>query len=66
MAVLVTGGAGYIGSVTVDLLRNRGESVVVLDNLSRGHRAAVNSNVIFYEGDVGDRVLVAHRERERN
>jgi UDP-glucose 4-epimerase len=50
VAVLVTGGAGYIGSVTVEFLRNRGESVVILDNLSRGHRAAVNSSVIFYEG----------------
>jgi len=64
VAVLVTGGAGYIGSVTVDLLRNRGESVVVLDNLSRGHRAAVDSNVIFYEGDVGDRALVARIAKE--
>ena len=41
MAVLVTGGAGYIGSVVVEALRERGEDVVVLDNLSRGHRAAV-------------------------
>ena len=40
MAVLVTGGAGYIGSVTVELLRAQGEQVVVLDNLSRGHREA--------------------------
>jgi UDP-glucose 4-epimerase len=64
VAVLVTGGAGYIGSITVEFLRNRGESVVVLDNLSRGHRAAVNSNVVFYEGDVGDRVLVARITKE--
>jgi UDP-glucose 4-epimerase len=58
MAVLVTGGAGYIGSVTVDLLRARGEEVVVLDDVARGHRAAVDSDVPFYEGRTGDRALV--------
>src|SRR6185295_3948388 len=56
--ILVTGGAGYIGSVTVELLRERGEQVVVLDNLSRGHRAAIRSGISFYEGNVGDRALV--------
>ena len=59
MTILVTGGAGYIGSVTTQLLRARGEQVVVLDNLSRGHRSAVASEVPFYEGNVGDRELVA-------
>lgn len=59
MTILVTGGAGYIGSVTTQLLRARGEQVVVLDNLSRGHRGAVASDVPFYEGNVGDRELVA-------
>ena len=39
MAILVTGGAGYIGSVTVERLRAKGEQVVVLDDLGRGHRA---------------------------
>lgn len=58
MAVLVTGGAGYIGSVTVELLGAQGESVVVLDNLSRGHRRAVSAEVPFYEGSVGDRALI--------
>ncbi len=57
--ILVTGGAGYIGSVTTELLRARGERVVVLDNLSRGHRAAVASEIPFYQGNVGDRELVA-------
>jgi UDP-glucose 4-epimerase len=64
MAVLVTGGAGYIGSVVVDALRNRGEDVVVLDNLSRGHRAAVAPLIPFYVGDVGDAALVARIARE--
>ena len=59
MAILVTGGAGYIGSVTVELLRAQGEQVVVLDNLSRGHRRAVPADVPFHKGDVGDRALVA-------
>lgn len=59
MSVLVTGGAGYIGSVTAELLRQSGEQVVVLDNLSRGHRAAVSPDTSFYQGDVGDRGLVS-------
>lgn len=60
MAILVTGGAGYIGSVMVELLRSRGESVVVLDNLFRGHRAAVDASVPFFEGQAGDYALVKH------
>ena len=58
MAVLVTGGAGYIGSVTVELLRAQGEQVVVLDNLARGHRQAVPADATFYEGNLGDRALI--------
>ncbi len=66
MAILVTGGAGYIGSVTTELLRARGERVIVLDNLSRGHRDAVAPEVRFYQGDVGNRELIAHVVREEN
>ena len=58
MAILVTGGAGYIGSATVEFLRERNEEVVVLDNLDRGHRAALPPEVPFYQGDVGNRTLV--------
>ncbi len=58
MAVLVTGGAGYIGSVVVEDLQKRGETVVVLDNLSRGYRAAIAPETTFYEGDIGDRNLI--------
>jgi len=64
MAILVTGGAGYIGSVTVDYLLSRGERVVVLDSLVRGHRQALNSEVPFYQGDVGDQALLAQISRE--
>jgi UDP-glucose 4-epimerase len=66
MAVLVTGGAGYIGSVTAELLRAKGEQVVVLDNLSRGHRSAVDAAVPFYEGDIGDGALVQKIARAHN
>jgi UDP-glucose 4-epimerase len=62
--ILVTGGAGYIGSVTVELLRERGEDLVVLDNLSRGHREAVPRDLPFYEGNIGDRELIAGIARE--
>ncbi|HUJ33460.1 MAG TPA: UDP-glucose 4-epimerase GalE [Candidatus Acidoferrum sp.] len=59
MAILVTGGAGYIGSVTVELLRKRGEQVVVLDDLVHGHREALEPGAPFYQGKVGDRALIA-------
>ena len=59
MAILVTGGAGYIGSVTVDQLRAKDQDVVVLDDLNRGHRSNVHRDVPFYHGRVGDRTLVA-------
>jgi UDP-glucose 4-epimerase len=65
MAILVTGGAGYIGSVAVDDLIQAGEKVAVIDNLSRGHREAVNENAVFYEGDIGDRELVTRICREQ-
>ena len=66
MAILITGGAGYIGSVTTELLRARGETVVVLDNLSRGHRDAVAPEVSFYEGNAGDSELVKRIVRDHS
>lgn len=56
-AILVTGGAGYIGSHMVKLLLGAGYQVVTLDNLSAGQREAVIGGV-FVEGDVGDRALL--------
>jgi UDP-glucose 4-epimerase len=64
--ILVTGGAGYIGSVTVELLRQRGEQVVILDNLSRGHGAAIARDIPFYQGSVGNRELVARITSEHD
>jgi len=66
MNVLVTGGAGYIGSVIGAALLAQGHAVVVLDDLSRGHRAAVPGGAALVEGDVRDAAVVrtalrAHR-----
>jgi len=66
MTVLVTGGAGYIGSHTVLALIESGERVAVIDNLTTGRRAAVPSQVRFYEGDIADRNLLntIHQENQ--
>ncbi len=66
MKILVTGGAGYIGSVVVEQLVAEGAAVVVFDNLSQGHREAVHPRATFVEGDLRDRpavdaVLAEHR-----
>ena len=64
MATLVTGGAGYIGSVMVEQLVEAGETVVVLDDVSRGHGEALDESVPYYGGKVGDRALVERICRE--
>jgi UDP-glucose 4-epimerase len=58
MSVLVTGGAGYIGSHMVLALLDAGEDVLVVDNLSTGHQWAVPDGVPLIVGDVGDQALV--------
>ena len=55
MKVLVTGGAGYIGSVVAERLLGRGNTVVVLDSLVRGHRMAVPNEAEFIRGDLRNR-----------
>ncbi len=59
MKVLLTGGAGYIGSVAAHELIRDGHDVVVLDNLSRGHRSAVPEKGHLVIGEHGDRALLA-------
>jgi UDP-glucose 4-epimerase len=66
--LLVTGGAGYIGSHTVLELRQQGHAVVVLDNLSQGHPQALAADVPLEVGDLGDaafvdEVFARHRPR---
>src|SRR4051812_41661698 len=58
LPVLVTGGAGYIGSHAVLALRDAGWPAAVIDNLSTGSRYLVPDDVPFYEGHVADRGLV--------
>ena len=58
MRVLVTGGAGYIGSVVVEELVRDGHAVVVLDNLSKGHPEAVVPNIPLVRADLRDRATV--------
>ncbi|OYU49721.1 MAG: UDP-glucose 4-epimerase GalE [Rhizobiales bacterium PAR1] len=64
MAILVTGGAGYIGSHMVLALSDRGEKVVVIDNLSTGFPWALPPNVILRGGDMGDALFVESVIRE--
>ena len=58
MKVLVTGGAGYIGSITVEQLILAGDQVVVFDNLYQGHRSAVHPEATFVQGDLQDRSAI--------
>lgn len=58
MRVLVTGGAGYIGSVTAQALLDAGHSVVIIDNLSTGHQSLLPPDATFIEGSVGDDAIV--------
>lgn len=64
MRVLVTGGAGYIGSVVTEKLIEDGHEVVVYDNLSKGHRAAVHPEAEFVEGDLHDTETLSRTFKE--
>jgi len=59
MNIFLTGGAGYIGSVTAELLLDRGHTVTIFDNLYRGHRAALEPRAEFIEGDLRDRESIS-------
>lgn len=64
--ILVTGGAGYIGSVVTEQLVSRGNRVIILDNLEQGHREAIHPEAEFVEGDIRDADAceqVFHREK---
>ena len=58
MSILVCGGAGYIGSHAVHQLVEKGEDVVIVDNLQTGHRDALNPKAKFYEGDIRDAAIL--------
>ncbi len=58
MKILLTGGAGYIGSIVAEQLIERGDEVVVFDNLYQGHRNAVHPQALFFQGDLNDRVAL--------
>src|SRR5215218_927237 len=59
MRLLVTGGAGYIGSIVAQQLVARGDDVTVLDSLFRGHRGAVPEGAAFVEADLLDAAAIA-------
>src|SRR5437764_399645 len=64
MRILVTGGAGYIGSVIVEELIARGHHAVVYDNLSKGHREAVSPQATFVEAQLTDHHTFAKTLRD--
>lgn len=64
MNILITGGAGYIGSVTLRVLRDAGHSISVLDNLSFGHRDSVPDDIPFFQGNIDQFEQVIPMEQE--
>jgi len=58
MRIFVVGGAGYIGSVCAELLLDEGHEVAIFDNLTEGHRRAVDPRAIFIQGELADRMRV--------
>ena len=55
MHIFVTGGAGYIGSICSEELLNAGHKVTIFDNLTEGHRAAIDNRATFIQGDLMNR-----------
>src|SRR5215213_4246500 len=66
MRILVTGGAGYVGSVSAELLVERGHDVTIYDSLASGHEGAAMPGCVLVRGNVGDRELFEGTLRERS
>ncbi len=66
MSILVTGGAGYVGSHCVATLRGMGRDVVVIDDLSKGHRASLAEGARLYEGSLSDTACLARIFEKEN
>ncbi|MEA2023821.1 MAG: UDP-glucose 4-epimerase GalE [Actinomycetota bacterium] len=66
MSVLITGGAGYVGGTVVDHLIDRGESIVVVDNLSRSPDSGLPDGIPFYRADIGNREVIADIVRDHS
>ena len=64
MNVFVTGGAGYIGSICVEEMLNAGHRITVFDNLTEGHRSAVDARASFVFGDLSDQDLITRSIQE--
>ena len=59
MNILITGGAGYIGSHLAEKLINKTDNIFIIDNLSTGHKSLINDQAVFIEGDIKDKNKLA-------
>ena len=66
MSILITGGAGYIGSHIAEQLINRKYDVIILDNLTTGHKRLINKEAIFVRGDINNKKLVSNIIKQYN
>ena len=66
MSILITGGAGYIGSHITEQLIDRKYNVIILDNLITGHKRLINKKAIFIRGDINNKKLVNNIIKQYN
>ena len=66
MNILITGGAGYIGSHVVELLIQKKNDIIILDNLTTGHKRLINKEAIFIKGDINNKKLVNNIIKQYN
>ena len=59
MNILITGGAGYIGSHVAEQLANTKNNIILLDNLKTGHKKLINKKSIFIKGDIKNKTLIS-------